>query len=137
MLLLDSSERWAHNPETGKGEYVGNMSFEQWNKSIEIRCIKEKEQNRINKYEEVVPSIKEAHNMSTKGKPLSVIGRLSNDKVVEYRYYDETGYVDKDLDLTDHGNKKMHNVVPHVRFWVKQFDKTRGKIRLYRRTVDH
>lgn len=35
--------------------------------------------------------------MSTKGKPLSVIGRLSNDKVVEYRYYDETGYVDKDL----------------------------------------
>ena len=31
----------------------------------------------------------------------------------------------------------MHNVVPDVRFWVKQFDKTRGKIRLYRRTVDH
>ena len=28
----------------------------------------------------------------------------------------------------------MHNVVPDVRFWVKQFDKTRGKIRLYRRT---
>ena len=104
--LPDSSERWTRDPETGKGMYVENMTFNEWKKQIEIRNVNKKEQNRINKYEKVVPSIKEMHNMSTKGKPLSVIGRLSNDKVVEYRYYDETGYVDKDLDLTDHGNKK-------------------------------
>ena len=104
--LPDSSERWARDPETGKGMYVENMTFNEWKKQIKIRNVNEKEQNRINKYEKVVPSIKKMHNMSTKGKPLSVIGRLSNNKVVEYRYYDETGYVDKDLDLTDHGNKK-------------------------------
>ena len=130
--LRDSSERWSRNPETGKGEYVENMTFEHWNKQNEIRRIKEKEQNHINKYEKVIPSIKEAHNMSTKGKPLSVVGRLSNSKLVKYRYYDETGYVDKDLDLTDHGNKKMHKIVPHVHFWTKKFDEKSGKIRLYR-----
>ena len=130
--LPDSSERWARDPETGKGMYVDDMTFEQWNKQIEIRRIKEKEKIRSNKYEKVVPSIKEAHNMSTKSKPLSVIGRLSNGKLVKYRYYDETGYVDKDLDLTDHGNKKMHKIVPHVHFWTKKFDKKSGKIRLYR-----
>ena len=130
--LPDSSERWTRDPETGKGMYVDDMTFNEWKKQIEIRHVNEKEQNRINKYEKVVPSIKEMHNMSTKGKPLSVIGRLSNDKVVKYRYYDETGYVDKDLDLTDHGNKKMHEIVPHVHFWTKKFDKKSGKIRLYR-----
>ena len=131
--LPNSSERWARNSETGKGGYVDNMTFNEWKKQIEIRYDNEKGQNRINKYEKVVPSIKEMHNMSTKGKPLSVIGRLYNGKLVEYRYYDETGFVDKDLDLTDHGNKKMHMIVPHVHFWVKQFDKKSGKIRLYRK----
>ncbi|CAM3125639.1 toxin 50 [Lactobacillus bombicola] len=28
--LLDSSERWARNPETGKGTYVENMTFDEW-----------------------------------------------------------------------------------------------------------
>ncbi|MCO6528764.1 MAG: hypothetical protein J6565_08270 [Lactobacillus sp.] len=30
--LPDSSERWARNPETGKGEYVENMTFDEWKK---------------------------------------------------------------------------------------------------------
>ena len=32
--LPDSSERWARNSETGKGIYVKNMTFEQWQKGI-------------------------------------------------------------------------------------------------------
>ncbi|WP_158592394.1 hypothetical protein [Lactobacillus sp. ESL0225] len=28
----DSSERWARNPETGKGKYVENMTFDEWKK---------------------------------------------------------------------------------------------------------
>ncbi|RHW54734.1 ADP-ribosyltransferase [Lactobacillus bombicola] len=30
--LPDSSERWARNPKTGKGEYVENMTFDEWKK---------------------------------------------------------------------------------------------------------
>ncbi|WP_158593128.1 hypothetical protein [Lactobacillus sp. ESL0233] len=105
--LPDDQVRWSRDPETGKGAYVDNMTFDEWKKQIKIRHVNEKEQNRINKYEKVVSSIKEMHNMSTKGKPLSVIGRLYKGKLVKYRYYDETGFVDKDLDLTDHGNKKF------------------------------
>lgn len=33
--LPDSSERWARDPETGKGMYVENMIFNQWQKEID------------------------------------------------------------------------------------------------------
>ena len=33
--LPDSSERWARDPETGKGMYVENMTFNQWQKEID------------------------------------------------------------------------------------------------------
>ena len=33
--LPDSSERWARDPETGKGVYVDNMTFDQWQKEID------------------------------------------------------------------------------------------------------
>ena len=33
--LPDSSERWARDPETGKGMYVKNMTFNQWQKEID------------------------------------------------------------------------------------------------------
>ena len=33
--LPDSSERWARNSETSKGEYVENMTFDQWQKEID------------------------------------------------------------------------------------------------------
>ena len=33
----DSSERWARDPETGKGYYVDNMTFDQWKKAIEYQ----------------------------------------------------------------------------------------------------
>ena len=35
--LPDSSERWARDPETGKGYYVDNMTFDQWKKAIEYQ----------------------------------------------------------------------------------------------------
>ena len=35
--LPDSSERWVRDPETGKGYYVDNMTFNQWKKAIEYQ----------------------------------------------------------------------------------------------------
>ena len=35
--LPDSSERWVRDPETGKGYYVDNMTFDQWKKAIEYQ----------------------------------------------------------------------------------------------------
>ena len=35
--LPNSSERWARDPETGKGYYVDNMTFDQWKKAIEYQ----------------------------------------------------------------------------------------------------
>lgn len=35
--LPDSSERWARDPETGKGYYVDNMDFETWKNAIDYQ----------------------------------------------------------------------------------------------------
>lgn len=70
------------------------------------------------------------HSMPIKAQPFSVKGKMKNNQVIQYRYYDDKGYVKKDIDLTNHGNPKEHPVVPHVHDWKKEI--TGGKIKLRR-----
>lgn len=80
----------------------------------------------------MVPVFQVMHSMPTKSKPLSVLGRINDGEVVRYRYYDEDGYVEKDIDLTDHGNPKEHPEVPHAHRWKRRYNAKRGKIILNR-----
>ena len=134
--LPDIPTRWYRDPITGKGKWTKSMTFDQW-KQVQgyketWRKAKTLKLDELNKYAEVVPILKEVHNLSTKGIPLSVIGRINDGKVVKYRYYDEDGYVEKDLDLTNHGNAKQHTIVPHVHRWKHKYDKKHDKIILSR-----
>nr|DAJ67660.1 MAG TPA: minor capsid protein [Caudoviricetes sp.] len=52
-----------------------------------------------------------------KARPNSVSARYVEDKVVQYRLYNNEGYVLVDFDLTNHGNPKHHKVVPHKHEW--------------------
>lgn len=78
------------------------------------------------------PTVKEVHNLPTKGKPLSVVGTINESKLIKYRCYGEDGYVEKDVDLTNHGNSKEHQIVPHLHVWSEKIDKKSGKLRLIR-----
>ncbi|MDF7683513.1 minor capsid protein [Lactobacillus sp. ESL0679] len=129
--LPDIETRWMRDPETGKGRLVNNMSFNEWKKQY-VDNIEKSQISTVNKYKSVIPVVKEVHNIATKGTPLSVLGRISDGQVVRYRYYDESGYVDKDLDMTDHGNPKQHPIVPHLHIWHKRLDVKSGKMKLSR-----
>lgn len=48
----------------------------------------------------------------------SIIGKIHNGQVVQYRIYDKEGKAVKDIDLTDHGNPKKHKRVPHIHIWI-------------------
>lgn len=52
-----------------------------------------------------------------KARPNSVSARYVEDKVVQYRLYNNEGHVLVDFDLTNHGNPKHHKVVPHKHEW--------------------
>ena len=52
-----------------------------------------------------------------KAQPNSVSARYVEGKVVQYRLYNNEGYVLVDFDLTNHGNPKHHKVVPHKHEW--------------------
>ena len=131
--LPDSSERWARNPETGKGEYVESMTFNEWKKQyVDEKSAMEELNKHPNPYKDVIPTFEIAHNLPTKGKPLTVIGNIKDGKLIRYRYYGKEGYVAKDLDLTDHGNPKIHKIVPHLHIWNTKWDKKGGKIKLIR-----
>ena len=55
--------------------------------------------------------------ISVKARPNSVSARYVEDKVVQYRLYNNEGHVLVDFDLTNHGNPKHHKVVPHKHEW--------------------
>ena len=54
-----------------------------------------------------------AHNMPTTSDPNSVTRNYRDGKLDSERYYGDDGKPYLDIDYTDHGNSKMHPVVPH------------------------
>jgi len=53
------------------------------------------------------------HSLPITSKPNSVIQNFKNSILVSERYFDENGQVYLDIDYTNHGNSKIHPVVPH------------------------
>jgi len=50
--------------------------------------------------------------------PNSSIDRVDeNGNVIQRRFYDELGRAIRDVDFTDHGNSKLHPIVPHEHIW--------------------
>lgn len=126
--LPDVETRWTRNESTGKGEWVRNMTFAEWKRKVQEQANNSIKLEAPNKYAKSIPIVLTKRSLPTKGKPLSVVGKKMNGKIVQYRYYDEEGYVEKDLDLTDHGNPKEHPVVPHLHTWTRVWNEKRGKM---------
>lgn len=130
--LPDIVSRWSRDDETGKGKFVNKMSFNQWVLHRSINKINRIGStillDEINLYKNVIPVFLETRNIPTKKDPFSVVGKMKNGKVIQYRYYGENGLVEKDLDLTDHGNPKEHTVVPHVHRWKHTYNQKNDKI---------
>ena len=55
----------------------------------------------------------DAHSMPMTGAPNSVIQNFSGDVLTTERYFTSDGSPYVDIDYTDHGNPKMHPIVPH------------------------
>lgn len=53
----------------------------------------------------------------SKGMPYSVYDKIQDGKIVQRRYYGRTGKPRLDIDFTDHGNAKMHPIIPHRHGW--------------------
>ncbi|WP_093626716.1 minor capsid protein [Limosilactobacillus gorillae] len=64
-------------------------------------------------YLNATPSYVADHRMPVQSKPLSVIAKTANGKVIRYRLFDKNGNVKTDIDTTNHGNAKQHPIVPH------------------------
>ena len=60
-----------------------------------------------------VTRLDDAHSVPVHGEPNSVTQSYKNGNLVTERYYDNNGNPYLDIDYTDHGNPKMHSVVPH------------------------
>ncbi|GAA0352345.1 RHS repeat-associated core domain-containing protein [Bacillus horti] len=59
----------------------------------------------------------QGNKLPMQGKPNSSIDRVDDKgKVIQRRYYDENGRPIRDVDFTDHGHPKHHNV-PHEHIW--------------------
>jgi hypothetical protein len=57
-------------------------------------------------------------NLPMKAEPDSVKDLVRDDGTVKQRrYYGHDGKPQKDLDMTDHGNPKLHPIVPHAHDW--------------------
>lgn len=54
-----------------------------------------------------------AHSMPERGESNSVIQNYRNGSLLTERYFDESGNPYLDIDYTNHGNPKMHSIVPH------------------------
>ena len=54
-----------------------------------------------------------AHQIPMKSTPNSVHISYKDGKIHSERYYDKTGNAYLDIDYSNHGNPKMHPVVPH------------------------
>lgn len=61
-------------------------------------------------------------------KPNSVVMNYHNDKFEQMRFYGRTGKPRRDIDFSNHGNPKMHPIVPHVHDWrdIKPGEKPRS-----------
>lgn len=76
-------------------------------------------------YREVSWQTKAQKNSSTSSKlpnsstPNSVIDKKIDNKIIQRRYYGITGNPRLDIDLTDHGNPKVHTIVPHYHNWIE------------------
>lgn len=62
---------------------------------------------------DVIKQVHNAHNMPEFGAKNSVIQNYRNGILSTERYYDDTGTPYLDIDYTNHGNSKIHPVVPH------------------------
>lgn len=58
----------------------------------------------------------DAHSMPISYYANSVVQNIMNGKVVTERYYGSDGKPYLDIDYSDHGNPKMHPIVPHEHF---------------------
>lgn len=58
--------------------------------------------------------------------PNSVVDKVIDGNRIQRRYYGKTGKPRLDIDLTDHGNPKIHKVVPHYHNWTQR-DKNTDK----------
>ena len=62
---------------------------------------------------ESVQTLEDAHSLPLKSKPNSAIQNYKEGNLVTERYYGFDGKPYLDIDYTDHGNPKMHPIVPH------------------------
>lgn len=53
------------------------------------------------------------HSMPESGTPNSVVQKVKDGKLITERYFGSNGKPYLDIDYTNHGNPKMHPVVPH------------------------
>ncbi len=90
--------------------------------------------NRVDEYRELINIVREVnwersaldnvhikstdHNVPYKQVPNSVYDRYIEDKLISRRYYGKTGKARLDIDFTNHGNNKMHTIVPHAHSWL-------------------
>lgn len=59
----------------------------------------------------------EKHSSPFEGQPNSVYDNYREGKLLQRRFYGNTGKPRLDIDMTDHGNPKDHPVVPHYHGW--------------------
>lgn len=69
----------------------------------------------------------EVHGVPYQQEANSVFDRYVDGQLVTRRYYGKTGKARLDINFTDHGNAKMHTIVPHAHPWLR-VTKKNGKI---------
>ena len=60
-----------------------------------------------------VSTVVNAHKMPEKYSSNSVVANYKDGKLTTERYYNEKGEPYLDIDYTNHGNPKIHKIVPH------------------------
>ncbi|WP_225428332.1 minor capsid protein [Levilactobacillus enshiensis] len=58
------------------------------------------------------------HRVPYEQEPNSVYDRFIEDQLISRRYYGRTGKARLDIDFTNHGNNKIHTIVPHAHTWL-------------------
>jgi len=60
----------------------------------------------------------ETHDVPYMQEPNSVYDRYIGKQLISRRYYGKTGKARLDIDFTNHGNSKIHTIVPHAHTWL-------------------
>lgn len=103
------------------GDYIGSLvnfgqmkynDSEKW-KIISEAYIDVKWQSQALKKKQ----IGEVHSIPYKGAPNSVFDNFKDGALQRRRYYGNDGRPRLDIDMTDHGNSKEHQIVPHYHNW--------------------